>query len=102
LLFCNRYYIPFAKNVLTLHQRGYLIREMIRQKFDIGDIVLVTHPNGQRGFVLKTELVNANVRPPDEQLWHVDEYKCQVRFFESGIDSWVRAKWLQHLSKVNG
>lgn len=73
---------------------------MMRQIFDIGDIVRVTHPNGEEGVVLKTALVNAHMVRPAEQIWHVDEYKCQIRFFGSGVDSWVRAKWLKHLSKA--
>jgi hypothetical protein len=72
----------------------------MRQKFDIGDLVRVTHPNGDRGVILKTAPLNASMLCSREQLWHVDEYKCQVRFFESGHDGWVRAKWLQHLSRV--
>ena len=73
----------------------------VRQTFDIGDLVTITHSANERGVVLQSELVHTGVRYPNECLWHADEYHCKVRFFDTGITRWVRPKWLKHLSKIS-
>ena len=76
----------------------------MRQKFDIGDLIEVSYPSSDNspstGIVLETKIINNHLL--DERThWHVDEYKCKVKFI--GIDDppkWVRAKWLKHISKI--
>ena len=72
---------------------------VMRQRFDIGDLVQV-HKHG-RGLVMETRLLNANMTKPEEWIWHVDEYTCKVKLLQSSEITWVRAKWLKHLSKIN-
>jgi len=73
----------------------------MRQTFDVGDLVQVRHPEGSRGIVLETKLINNRVSYPDKLAWHPDEYKCRVQFIDTPDTRWVRAKWLEHLSKIN-
>jgi hypothetical protein len=73
----------------------------MRQKFDIGDLVRVTHPEGADGIILETKLINKNMLKPEDWLWHPEEYNCKVQFLHSSQASWVRAKWLKHLSKIS-
>lgn len=72
----------------------------MRQTFDIGDLVKVEHPEGKSGIVIEKVLINAHMLNPDHQLWHPEEYNCKVQFLHSSQASWVRAKWLKHLSKI--
>jgi|TARA_Y100000287_G_scaffold185914_1_gene190725 hypothetical protein len=73
----------------------------MRQVFDVGDFVKISRsfPSSDKGIVLKTELINAHMLEPDQWVWHVDEYRCKVQLF-SGSSQWVRAKWLEHISKA--
>ena len=73
----------------------------MRQRFDIGDLVQVQHPDGSTGIVLEKRLLNKNMTKPEEWVWHTDEYTCKVQFLNSPKSTWVRAKWLKHLSKIN-
>ena len=76
--------------------------QIMRQKFDIGDLVETTHPHsGQKGIILETEPINRNIDYPTSLKWHTDEYKCKVQFLTSSEVRWVRAKWLAHLSKIS-
>tara|TARA_B100001250_G_C19166452_1_gene514723 strand:- start:197 stop:451 length:255 start_codon:yes stop_codon:yes gene_type:complete len=75
----------------------------MRQKFDIGDLIEVSFPSDapQRGIVLETKIINNHLL--DERCyWHVDEYKCKVKFMDDkqSPPRWVRAKWLRHISKI--
>ena len=73
----------------------------MRQKFQVGDLVSLTiGPDGSkdRGIILETAMINHTVKVPADCRLHVDEYHCKVRFL-TGEDRWVRAKWLNHLSK---
>jgi hypothetical protein len=75
----------------------------MRQKFDIGDLIEVSYParDSKRGIVLETKIINNHLLD-ERQHWHVDEYKCKVKFQDSeDPPSWVRAKWLKHISKIN-
>jgi hypothetical protein len=78
----------------------------MRQRFDIGDLIEVSLPTPsdkikkERGIVLETQIINNHLLD-ERSHWHVDEYKCKVRFI--GDDTpprWVRAKWLKHISKI--
>jgi len=76
----------------------------MRQKFDIGDLIEVSYPSSDSkcGIVLETQIINNHLLDIASH-WHVDEYKCKVKFI--GGDSpprWVRAKWLKHISKIEG
>ena len=77
----------------------------MRQRFDIGDLIEVSYRTIEpmRGIVLETKIIN-NHALDDRTHWHVDEYKCKVKFIgeESSPASWVRAKWLKHVSKIRG
>ena len=73
----------------------------MRQKFDIGDLVQVTHPEGRSGIILEARLINAHMINPEKQFWHPEEYNCKVQFLHDSKASWVRAKWLKHLSKIS-
>tara|TARA_Y100000310_G_scaffold289384_1_gene315746 strand:+ start:200 stop:424 length:225 start_codon:yes stop_codon:yes gene_type:complete len=73
----------------------------MRQVFDIGDLVQIEHPEGKRGIVMETKLLNQNITKPEEWSWHPDEYTCKVKFLHSKDTKWVRAKWLKHLSKIS-
>ena len=73
----------------------------MRQKFDVGDLVEVKHPSGERGIILETEPINKSINYPKQITWHTDEYKCKVQFITSSKVKWVRAKWLEHLSKID-
>tara|TARA_R100001510_G_C7555828_1_gene137762 strand:+ start:322 stop:603 length:282 start_codon:yes stop_codon:yes gene_type:complete len=75
--------------------------EDMRQKFDVGDLVQVKHPQGARGIVIETEPINNSIKYPEKTAWHTDEYRCKVQFITSSEVKWVRAKWLEHLSKIN-
>lgn len=78
----------------------------MRQKFDIGDLIEVSYPTkgkGRRnGIVLETKVINNHLLDKNiTSHWHVDEYTCKVKFI--GADdppTWVRAKWLKHISKI--
>ena len=73
----------------------------MRQTFDVGDFVKVTHPDGGSGIVLKTEPINNSVKYPEATPWHPDEYRCKVKFTSGSSETrWVRAKWLKHISKI--
>ena len=86
-----------------------MCRTNMRQKFDIGDLVVVqlpTSPGIRRlaGVIIETRLINRNT-PLRENLaidwtWHHDEYSCKIRFFDSPETKWVRARMLSHLSKI--
>jgi hypothetical protein len=75
----------------------------MRQKFDIGDLIEVSYPTdaAKRGIVLETRIIN-NRALDIRSHWHVDEYKCKVKFIgeETAPPAWVRAKWLKHVSKI--
>ena len=71
----------------------------MRQRFDVGDFVQVTHPAGEQGIIIEKQPINKNIKYPESTLWHPDEYKCKVKFVTSSETKWVRAKWLEHLSK---
>jgi hypothetical protein len=73
----------------------------MRQTFDIGDLVKVQHPIGKSGIIMETRLINAHMISPEQQLWHPEEYNCKIKFLETSKISWVRAKWLEHLSKIS-
>lgn len=73
----------------------------MRQTFDIGDLVEAQIPAGKSGIVMETRLINARMINPEQQLWHPEEYNCKIYFLETSQISWVRAKWLQHLSKIS-
>jgi hypothetical protein len=83
---------------------------MMRQKFDIGDLVEIALPWGREtrssnsaiGLVTATRLINANMETPELYRWHVDEYMCQIRTLEDNALRWVRAKNLKTVSKVSG
>jgi len=81
-----------------------LFLKQMRQKFDIGDLIEVSFPRpteiAKRGIVLDTQIINNHLLD-ERSHWHVDEYKCKVKFI--GADDpprWVRAKWLKHISKI--
>ena len=75
----------------------------MRQKFDIGDLIEVSYPadDAKRGIVLETQIIN-NHALDERTHWHVDEYKCKVKFIgeETSPPAWVRAKWLKHVSRI--
>jgi len=71
----------------------------MRQKFNIGDLVRITHPDGKEGIILETMPINRFSPSSIQTDLHPDEYKCMIMFLESGKQHWVRAKWLKHLSK---
>ena len=73
----------------------------MRQTFDIGDLVVLEHSKGKSGIVLEKKLINAHMINPNDWLWHPEEYNCKVQFLETSKASWVRAKWLKHLSKIS-
>ena len=73
----------------------------MRQQFDVGDLVRITHPRGKDGIVLETAPINKNLDFSEKIPWHPDEYKCMVKLLETGQNQWVRAKWLAHLSKIS-
>jgi len=83
---------------------------MVRQKFDIGDLVEVDVPYSEEhnkllGLVVKTKLINPQTNT-NKQKWHDDEYSCMVRILKSSDDEdfretkWIRAKWLKQIAKV--
>lgn len=76
----------------------------MRQKFDIGDLVQVRKSKA-KGIVLETKPINKNIKYPNKAIWHTDEYKCKIRFITAddgwAKTNWVRAKWLEHLSKIS-
>lgn len=75
----------------------------MRQKFDIGDLIEVSYPlsgHNKRGIVLETQIINNHLLD-DRSHWHVDEYKCKVRFLGEEHPAWIRAKWLKHISKIS-
>ncbi len=74
----------------------------MRQYFDIGDLVLVSHGK-EKGIILETKPINKNIEYPSGVFWHVDEYRCKIKLLnpeEENKFRWVRAKWLSHLSKI--
>ena len=73
----------------------------MRQKFDIGDLVLVDPPVDLPGVVVETKLLNNAFDHPSPWEWHHDEYSCKVKFLHSPETKWIRAKMLSHLSKIN-
>ena len=73
----------------------------MKQTFEVGDFVSLTlGPDGKRdkGIILETKLLHNSLTIPEDYYCHVDEYHCKIRFL-TGEDRWVRAKWLNHLSK---
>jgi len=72
----------------------------MRQRFDVGDLVKVTFPDGGNGIVIETSPINKSVNYPENAPWHPDEYKCKVAFVNTSTVRWIRAKWLEHLSKI--
>ncbi len=80
----------------------------MRQKFDIGDLVETTVPTApsedpkarERGIVIQTEPINKHIKYSTDAKWHPDEYKCKIRFITFPETRWVRAKWLNHVSKI--
>lgn len=76
--------------------------EYMRQKFDIGDLVEVVYPHdNDRGIILDTKPINAGIKYPQDLKWHPDEYSCKVQFITKEEVKWVRAKWLNHLSRID-
>ena len=73
----------------------------MRQKFDIGDLVLVDPPVDQAGVVVETRLINVQNKHPQPWKYHHDEYSCKVKFLDSSETRWIRAKLLSHLSKID-
>lgn len=73
----------------------------MRQKFDIGDLVLVNPPVDKAGVIVETKLLNAHLDETREWYWHHDEYSCKVQFLNSTETTWIRAKMLSHLSKIS-
>tara|TARA_B100000214_G_scaffold268036_1_gene198804 strand:- start:11514 stop:11741 length:228 start_codon:yes stop_codon:yes gene_type:complete len=71
-----------------------------RQIFDIGDLVKICHPVNKAGVVLETKLISERTHPHDHA-WHPDEYRCKIQYLNSRATTWVRAKMLVHLSKIN-
>ena len=67
----------------------------MRQKFDVGDIV---EYNNLLGLVVESRPIREE---HDNRKFHVDEYRCKVRFFKHKDAQWVRAKWLKHISKIS-
>ena len=72
----------------------------MRQKFDVGDLVRMKQSENQ-GIIIETEPINRNIKYPEAALWHTDEYKCKVQFIATSETKWIRAKWLEHLSKIS-
>ena len=73
----------------------------MRQRFDVGDLVYcprLRQEDQVPGLVVQKSLINNHMINPDEWIWHVDEYRCRVRF-ANGDERWVRAGWLEHLEK---
>ena len=73
----------------------------MRQKFDVGDLVYCRINQDWAcppGIIIQKSLINANMLKPEEWIWHVDEYRCRVRFTD-GEDIWLRAKWLEHVDE---
>jgi len=88
---------------------------MIRQNFDIGDLVEIDVPYNKEssklmGLVVASALINPGTNSSDH-VWHDDEYHCKVRIlkpvrdpgsdWENDDTRWVRAKWLKQIAKVN-
>ncbi len=75
---------------------------MIRQEFDLGDLVQfypTTESDGV-GIVTASKLINKNsVVYENKQKWHPDEYHCRVKLTDGEI-RWIRAKWLKMISKA--
>ena len=79
---------------------------MMRQEFDIGDLVkLVTpypSPNsspGDIGMVTKSKrIVDFPTNDPNYH-WHKDEYHCLVKLTTGELE-WVRAKFLKIILRV--
>ena len=71
----------------------------MRQLFDIGD--LVTVHKGQQAIIVEKKLLNENMTKGENWSWHPDEYTCKVRILKTHQIQWVRARWLEHLSKIN-
>jgi hypothetical protein len=87
-------------STIVLFQVGILII-MIRQEFDIGDLVKLVGPIGAAGEV---GLVTANNRIQElpersDYHWHRDEYRCLVKL-TTGECEWVRAKFLRIISRA--
>ena len=80
---------------------------MIRQQFDVGDLVEIDLPYPTKkkrstiGVVTETRLINAHMTEPGLYKWHPDEYTCLVRALGDDIGRWVRAKHLKTVSKAN-
>ena len=79
---------------------------MIRQDFDVGDLVEVTAlvqlPSGRSlvGVITESQLINRNMAPNLKGTkWHKDEYHCKIQT-TAGETKWVRAKWLKIISKA--
>ncbi len=80
---------------------------MIRQQFDIGDLVQINLPYPTKdsrtsiGVVTETRLINAHMTSPELYRWHPDEYTCLVRVLHEDKARWVRAKHLKTISRAN-
>ena len=73
----------------------------MRQIFDVGDLVSIANPVKKTGIILDKKLININTQERDPaNAWHPDEYKCKIRILDSSDIMWVRAHWLEHLSKI--
>jgi len=77
---------------------------MIRQEFDIGDLVELVTPystedsrNGSIGLITKSKKITE--QPAGEYRWHRDEYHCLVSM-PGGSSEWVRAKFLKMISRA--
>lgn len=73
----------------------------MRQKFDVGDLVLVDPPVDRAGVVIETKLINIQTEHPKPWKYHQDEYSCRIKFLHSPETKWIRAKLLSHLSKIS-
>lgn len=75
---------------------------MIRQEFDIGDLVQITGPvgaQGEMGMVTKSKRISELPTMRDDYKWHKDEYHCLIAL-TTGEIGWVRAKFLKIISKA--
>ena len=83
--------IPFGDGMIT----------MIRQEFDIGDLVKLVGPIGAAGEIgLVTTSKRISPLPEDKDYqWHRDEYRCRIKL-PTGECEWVRAKFLKIFSRA--
>ena len=84
------------KSLQGLDYLGFICYyEHMRQKFDVGDIV---EYNNLKGLVIESQSI---LKDNNNRKFHVDEYRCKVRFFGVDDPKWIRAKWLKHISKIS-